>query len=100
MVWYFLSQVLRSSRAARGLDTMGAMAVFPWVSAGSSRGRPAPQTTASTPAATAVRTASANCRVATMALTATIPAPRASSFALPISRRRARRLAPAGKSGS
>ena len=41
-----------------GLDTMGARAVFPsGRCAGSSRGRPAPQTTASTPAATAVRTA-------------------------------------------
>ena len=53
------AQRRRMSFAARALDTMGAMAtsLVPTMP-GSSSGRPAPETTASTPAATAVRIAS------------------------------------------
>ena len=66
-------------------------------------GRPAPEITASAPAATAAFTASAYWRVATMAFTATRPAPFASRFAFSISFFSARRFAPWGfepKSGS
>ena len=74
------------ARAASLSGTSAAMA-------GRSLGRPAPQTTASTPAFRAVRTLSAYWVVATMALIATMPAPRASSLARLTWRARARRLA-------
>ena len=90
---YFLSQVFKSSAAARLDDTIGAIFAFPAsTSSGRSTGSPAPQITASAPARTASLTCSLYCCNATMTLTAIIPFPDASSFARTICFRILRRL--------
>ena len=107
MRWWCLSHRRQMSPAARPPLTTGARAASlsgtSAAMAGRSRGSPAPQTTASTPARRAVRTLSAYWVVATMALMATSPAPWAASLARRTWAARARRLAPlesVAKSGS